>query len=126
MKKFLSYIFVVAILLGFGGCATQQFVINESYMDQKDADDLEPKVDEQVAFFFSGILQTDTVNPAQVCGSIENVVKVESELTFGQGFLGVITMGIYTPRNVKVFCSKGNIATKTKRTKRKKRKKTKK
>ncbi len=104
MKKVMMYLLPFVVLIGFAGCATQQFVINSKYIDEKTEGDLQPRIDEQVPFFIHGVLQTDEVYPAKICGGVENIIKVESELTFGQGFLGVITWGIYAPRNVKVFC----------------------
>ncbi len=104
MKKVMMYLLPFVVLIGFAGCSTQQFVINDKYIDEKTEGDLEPKLDENAPFFIYGILQTDKVFPAKICGGVENIIKVESELSVGQWFVSVITFGIYTPRNVKVFC----------------------
>ncbi|MCV5597791.1 Bor family protein, partial [Escherichia coli] len=48
-------------------------------------------------FFVSGIGQEKTVDAAKICGGAENVVKTETQQTFVNGFLGFITLGIYTP-----------------------------
>ena len=45
-----------------------------------------------------------TVDAAKICGA-ENVVKTETQQTFVNGLLGFITLGIYTPLEVRVYCS---------------------
>lgn len=55
-------------------------------------------------FFISGIAQGKAINPAKTCGSISKVAKVETQTTFLNGLLGVITFGIYSPREVRVYC----------------------
>ena len=57
-------------------------------------------------FFVHGIGQTQEMNAAEVCGGAENVAKVESHMSFLNGFLGLISWGIYTPRQAKVYCKK--------------------
>ena len=53
-------------------------------------------------FFVSGIGQK-TVDAAKICGGAENVVKNETQQTFGvNGLLGFITLGIYTP--LEAYC----------------------
>ena len=39
-------------------------------------------------------------------GGEENVVKTETQQTFVNGLLGFITLGIYTPLEARVYCSK--------------------
>lgn len=77
-------------------CSTQTAVLNtERGASSKD---------EMQTFFVSGIGQTQTINAAEVCGGTDNVLKVEtvySPLNWG---LGLITFGIYTPRDAKVYC----------------------
>ena len=47
----------------------------------------------------------ETVDAAKICGGAENVVKTETQQTFVNGLLGFITLGIYTPLEVRVYCS---------------------
>ena len=57
-------------------------------------------------FFVSGIGQKGkTVDAAKICGGAENVVKTETQQTFVNGLLRFITLGIYTPADIIVYCS---------------------
>ncbi|MCD9495589.1 Bor family protein [Photobacterium carnosum] len=55
-------------------------------------------------FFVSGIGQHKTVDAAKLCGGADNVAKVEVQQTFVNGLLSVVTFGVYTPRQARVFC----------------------
>jgi hypothetical protein len=94
MKPFIC-IAATAILLN--GCAAQTFNINGSTGEQ-------PTDQQSQHFFISGIGQEKTTDAAAICGGVENVVKVEAQQTFINGLLGLITFGIYTPRDAKVYC----------------------
>ena len=56
------------------------------------------------AFFVSGLGQSQEVDAAGLSGGIEKVGKVETHMSFMNGFLGVISSGIYTPRQATVYC----------------------
>jgi len=56
-------------------------------------------------FFVSGLGQTQTIDAAAVCGGANKVVKVERQTSFLNGLLGVLTTGIYTPYDAKVYCA---------------------
>ena len=94
MKTKLSMLFAILIL---SGCATQTYLINGDSVT-------EPNEEKSEHFFVSGIGQKKSVDAAQVCGGAENIIKVEAEQTFLDGFLGAITWGIYTPRTSRVYC----------------------
>lgn len=79
------------------GCSTQTFQVNQGNTSN-------PQKDESQAFFISGIGQEISTNAAEICGGAEKVGKVETELTFLNGFLGAITYGIYAPRTARVYC----------------------
>ena len=79
------------------GCATQTFTINGTAGDY-------PTEQQTQHFFVSGIGQQKVADAAEICGGAENIVKVESHLSFLNGFLGFITYGIYTPRQARVYC----------------------
>jgi hypothetical protein len=81
------------------GCATQTFTL------QGESAEL-PKEEDMQSFFISGIGQEQKTDAAEVCGGVEKVAKVETHLSFLDGFLGVVSYGIYTPRTAKVFCLK--------------------
>ncbi len=90
---------VIALLLSavLSGCATQVYSINGgagSVLAQE----------KMQAFFVSGLGQTQGMDAAKVCGGADKVAKVESHMSFLNGFLGFISAGIYTPRQAKVYC----------------------
>ena len=85
----------VALLMG--GCAAQTFNING-------ADGEVPTTQTSQTFFVSGIAQEKVMDAAQICGGADKVVKVEAQQTFLNGLLGFVTLGIYTPRDAKVYC----------------------
>jgi hypothetical protein len=41
---------------------------------------------------------------AALCEGADNIIKVAAQHTFVNGLLGLMTFGIYTPRDAKVFC----------------------
>lgn len=81
------------------GCAMQTFSLNSG-------GSATPAKEEMQHFFISGLGQEQSINAAAVCGGANKVGKVEVQQTFLDGFLGVITFGIYTPRDARVFCTK--------------------
>ena len=94
MRTFISILFVIIM----SGCATQTYLVNGNSKEVK------PTLENSQAFWVEGIGQNKTINAAKICGSSENIIKVENKQTFADGFLAVITFGIYTPRTAKVYC----------------------
>ena len=47
--------------------------------------------------------QSFSVNPG---GGADKVVRTEVQQTFVNGLLGFVTLGIYTPREARVYCAK--------------------
>lgn len=90
---------IISVALLIGGCASQQFVVSG---------DTEESPTEQTsqAFFVNGIGQHRVIDAAAVCGGADKVQKVEVQETFLNGVFRVITFGIYTPRDAKVYCKK--------------------
>lgn len=94
-----SLLFSALICLTLSGCAQQTFSLNKNA----------PKVNPHVVthdFFVSGIGQTKEIDAASVCGGAEKVVGTQVQQTFIDGLLGFATLGIYTPRDARVFCSR--------------------
>jgi hypothetical protein len=58
------------------------------------------------SFFISCIGQSKEVDAAKVCGGAAKVHSVETQLTPANIGLGLITLGIYTPRQIRVYCAK--------------------
>ena len=54
-------------------------------------------------FFFWGLLGEERVNVSSVCDQYP-VAQMQSQQTFVNGLLGAITLGIYAPHSVRVWC----------------------
>lgn len=80
------------------GCANQRFNI------AGDISSTAPKMEDSQTFFLDGIGQNTTVDAAQVCGGAAKVIGVDVEKTGVNVLLGLVTLGIYTPRTARVYC----------------------
>lgn len=95
MKKTLICIFA---LLALSACTTQTALINgQSGTLTKE---------EMQTFFVSGLGQTQSMNASEICGGPDKVVKVERTTSFINGLLGMLSQGIYSPQDAKVYCLK--------------------
>jgi len=88
---------VAAVLLA--GCANQRFNVAGAVNDTSAA-----KTEDSQTFFLSGIGQKQTVDAAQVCGGAGKVDGVAVEQAPLDVLLGLVTLGIYTPRTARVYC----------------------
>lgn len=95
-RKNAFFTILVVATLSLGACSKQEFVL-QSMDGSKIEDDMSD-------FFVSGIGQKDKIDVASICGGPEKVMRVETELTFMNGLLGVLSGGLYTPRQYRVFC----------------------
>tara|TARA_B100001094_G_scaffold312603_1_gene349439 strand:+ start:821 stop:1105 length:285 start_codon:yes stop_codon:yes gene_type:complete len=93
MKKLAFLVLSCSIVTG---CATQSFNMGSESGEMKE--------EQMQAFFVSGIGQKQKINAAEICNGAEHVAKVESKQTFLDGFLGMASLGIYTPRDAYVYC----------------------
>jgi hypothetical protein len=87
----------LVVALAVGGCSAQTFNINGANGEV-------PTNQTSQHFFVSGIGQEQITDAAAICGGVDKIVKVEAQMTFINGLLAVITFGIYTPRDAKVYC----------------------
>ncbi|KZN48400.1 Bor family protein [Pseudoalteromonas luteoviolacea] len=92
--KVMGAIFAASLL---SGCAAQTFNVNGSTSTK-------PTVQETQTFFISGLGQEQVIDAAAVCNGAENVIKVEAQHTFLNGLASMISFGLYTPRDAKVYC----------------------
>ena len=81
------------------GCAQQTFTV------QNKPAAVAPKETITHHFFVSELGRRNRRDAAKICGGAENVVKTETQQTFVNGLLGFITLGIYTCRKRRVYCS---------------------
>ena len=94
MKKIILPLILVATL---AACSTQTAYIN-GQTGKLGKEDMQ-------TFFVSGLGQTQTIDAAAVCGGANKVIKVERQTSFINGVLGMLTSGIYTPYDAKVYCA---------------------
>ena len=96
MKKLMATLMIGSTLLATG-CATQTGLIKKNAPAT-------PTYTESQSFFVSGIGQEKTIDAAKICGGADKVAQVQSKLEPKDLFLGIITLGIYTPHTAKVYC----------------------
>ena len=90
---------LVALALVMSGCATQRFEVQGSGQQSAAFDDSQ-------TFFIGGIGQAKELDAAKVCGGAKNVQSVETQLTPGNIGMTFLTFGIYTPRQMRVYCNR--------------------
>lgn len=64
-----------------------------------------PQYQETQNFFLFGLIGESTVNLRSVCPG-RAIKQMQTQKTFLNGFLTVITLGIYTPRTASVWCKR--------------------
>ena len=86
----------LCLSLVLGGCATQRFDLKSGGGRVEE--------DKMQLFFVSGIGQKKALNPASICKGAGRVARVEVEQTGIDVLLAMLTSGIFTPRNARVYC----------------------
>ena len=86
-------------MLSLTGCAIQRF-------DVRPDTQMAPTHDNSQTFWVGGIGQSEDIDAAKVCGSAANVQRVETQATAGNIGLTILTLGIYSPRQVRVYCTR--------------------
>jgi hypothetical protein len=66
----------------------------------------EPSYQDSKSFYFWGLVGEHHVDVQRICNGKEPV-QMQSQQTFKDGLLGVVTLGIYSPHSTKVWCSRG-------------------
>ena len=96
MKKLL----IAAITtMALSGCAQQTFKINDGIAEK-------PSQETKQTFFVQGLGQSQTIDAALVCGGADKVIRTEVQESGMDVLLRVVSLGIYTPREARVYCSK--------------------
>jgi len=96
MKKLMIAVIAAAAL---SGCAQQTFKLNNGIAEK-------PTQETRQSFFVNGIGQAKTIDAAQVCGGADKVVRTEVQESGTDVLFRIITLGIYTPREARVYCAK--------------------
>lgn len=63
----------------------------------------EPTFQASKSFYLWGLVGEHRVDTAAICNGAEPK-QMQSQQTFTDGLLGIITLGIYLPHTVKVWC----------------------
>lgn len=63
----------------------------------------EPTFEKSLPFFIGGIVGKGVVDAKEVCGT-RQIRQIQTQETFLDSFLGIITFSIYTPETVKIWC----------------------
>lgn len=96
-----SFSLLVGLLaLGISACST---VTISPTAQQKLIDS--PTYEESKNYFFWGLVGDHHIDVLKICNGKEPV-QMQSQQTFADGVLGVITLGIYAPHTAKVWCPK--------------------
>ena len=90
-----SALLITALLLS--ACATQRFTLQTGAAA--------PTRQGSSDFFVYGIAQTDHINVAEACGGADKVAAIETQESVVNLLLELLTWGLYTPRDYKVYCT---------------------
>ncbi len=63
-----------------------------------------PTFEQRQDFFLWGLVGESHIDTKAVCGG-KKVVQMQSQRTFVDGLLGLVTLGIYAPESARVWCS---------------------
>ncbi|MBF2718892.1 Bor family protein [Psychrobacter sp. NG254] len=83
------------------GCATQNYLV--SSLEAPNAA-VKPSAEKMQTFFVSGLGQEQEIDAAKVCQGQQNVASIQTKANFINVVLGVVSNGIYTPRQISVYC----------------------
>ncbi|MGC2165014.1 MAG: Bor family protein [Gallionella sp.] len=64
----------------------------------------QPTYEESKNFFFWGLAGEFRFDVTKICSG-KKVTQMQTQQTFVNGLLGLVTLGIYSPHTVKVWCS---------------------
>ncbi len=95
-KKICTAVISVFII---SSCATQTNLLNDSYGSVTGETGTH-------GFWIAGIGQTETVNLDNACGAGYTASKTQTVFSAKNILVTMLTLGFYTQRDYKVFCSK--------------------
>lgn len=96
MKKTSIY-FVLGLSLFLSACATQTVYLKDHAFSKL-------RYEENVSSFIVNIEQEKVINAVEICKGEENISKIESQFTASNVLIRFVTLGIYTPRVVRIYC----------------------
>lgn len=86
------------VVLLMSSCSTVTISNRENYKTST-----EPNFERSYPFFMWGLAGEKEVNVADICQG-KSPKQMQTQMTFIDGLLTGITLGIYAPRTVKVWC----------------------
>lgn len=89
---------VVLAALAANGCAT--VTITSSGVDKLS---VPPTYEQQKPFFLAGLIGDHSIDVKAICGE-RPVLQMQTQDTFVDRLLGLVTIIIYTPRTARVWC----------------------
>ena len=89
---------MMAAVVVMQGCST--VTINPEFSGKLST---EPTYEQRKSFFFAGLVGEQRVDVVEVCNG-RPVEQMQSQQTFVDGLLTGLTLGIYAPHTVKVWC----------------------
>lgn len=100
MKRQWSTLFMAVIVTGaISGCGTVTLTQQGERKISSHA-----TYEKRQSFFFWGLVGNKYIDVKEICGT-RDVKQMQTQFTFVDGLLSVITLGIYQPRTAKVWCS---------------------
>ena len=103
MKAQLTFSLFILILFSTVSCQT----VTVSPKGSSHVYSTQPDFERSYNFFLFGIVGDHSVNVQKICKN-KSVKQMQTQDTFLNGFLGIITLGIYTPRTARVWCENKN------------------
>ena len=91
--------FLLAVCFTFTSCATQTNLFSDDYNQVL-------KSKGTHGFWIGGIGQTKTEILDQVCGEGYKPAKTQTQWTFTNILVSALTLGIYYPREYRIYCAK--------------------
>ena len=97
-RSALAVVIVMAVL-GASGCAT--VTITSSASEKLSTP---PTYEQRKPFFMAGLIRNHSIDVKAICGE-RLVVQMQTQDTFVDRLLAMVTLGVYTPRTARVWCS---------------------
>lgn len=98
MLKKITLAVGVVMLLSLSGCSTVTIHPKTSHKLATP-----PSFEKSEPFFFWGLKGEHRIDVREVCKD-KLVKQMQSQETFVDGFFTIITLGIYSPHSIKVWC----------------------
>jgi hypothetical protein len=87
----------MAALLSLGGCFSTTYVAKSMRPSAT-------KIEKDMTFFWWGLSGTAVIDTAEACAG-RGAARVNTQQTFTDSLLGIVTLGIYVPRTAFITCS---------------------